>query len=32
MQVYAKRKSWSQAALGIFYPDVLKMTGYGAFR
>ena len=25
-------RSNNQAALGIFYPDVSKMTGYGAFR
>lgn len=29
--VYTSRSS-QQAAIGIFYPDVSKMTGYGVFR
>jgi streptogramin lyase len=29
--IYTSRSS-EQAAIGIFYPDVSKMTGYGAYR
>ena len=29
--VYTTRSNW-QSAIGIFYPDVSKMTGFGAFR
>ena len=29
--IFSTRSS-NQAGLGIFYPDVSKMTGYGAFR
>lgn len=29
--IFSTRSS-NQAGLGIFYPDVSKMTGYGAYR